>query len=80
MSVMFLLQIHIHHDLSSLYKEIPKTMLPKDYGGECLWLTDLNSKYTYSTYVKPHLLHKQNMPVEVENLVFHSYPHAYVIM
>lgn len=38
-------RIHVHHDLASLYKEIPKNMLPKDYGGDCPWLTDLNNAW-----------------------------------
>jgi hypothetical protein len=31
---MFCLQIHVHADLESLYKEVPKSILPKEYGGE----------------------------------------------
>jgi hypothetical protein len=28
------MQIHVHADFESLYKEIPKRILPKEYGGE----------------------------------------------
>ena len=31
---MFCLQTHLHADLESLYKEVPKRLLPKEYGGE----------------------------------------------
>jgi hypothetical protein len=31
---MFSLQMHIHADLESLYKEVPKRLLPQEYGGE----------------------------------------------
>ena len=26
--------MHVHADLESLYKEVPKRLLPKEYGGE----------------------------------------------
>jgi hypothetical protein len=31
---MFCLQMHVHADLESLYKEVPKRLLPQEYGGE----------------------------------------------
>jgi hypothetical protein len=31
---MFCLQMHIHADFESLYKEVPKRLLPEEYGGE----------------------------------------------
>jgi hypothetical protein len=31
---MFCLQTHLHADFDSLYKEIPKRLLPQEYGGE----------------------------------------------
>jgi hypothetical protein len=31
---MFCLQTHVHADMESLYKEIPKSILPQEYGGE----------------------------------------------
>jgi hypothetical protein len=31
---MFRLQTHLHADFESLYKEVPKRLLPKEYGGE----------------------------------------------
>jgi hypothetical protein len=30
----FCLQVHVHADLESLYKEVPKRLLPQEYGGE----------------------------------------------
>jgi hypothetical protein len=31
---MFCLQIHVHADFESLQKEVPKRLLPQEYGGE----------------------------------------------
>jgi len=31
---MFCLQIHVHSDFESLYKDVPKRLLPEEYGGE----------------------------------------------
>jgi hypothetical protein len=31
---MFCLQTHVHADLESLHKEVPKRLLPLEYGGE----------------------------------------------
>jgi hypothetical protein len=31
---MFCLQVHIHANMESLYKEVPKRTLPQEYGGE----------------------------------------------
>ena len=31
---MFCLQTHLHADFESLYKEVPKRLLPEEYGGE----------------------------------------------
>ena len=31
---MFCLQTHLHANLESLYKEVPKRLLPQEYGGE----------------------------------------------
>jgi hypothetical protein len=31
---MFCLQMHVHADFESLYKEVPKRFLPEEYGGE----------------------------------------------
>jgi len=31
---MFCLQIHVHSDIESLCKEVPKQFLPEEYGGE----------------------------------------------
>jgi len=31
---MFCLQTHLHADFESLYKEVPKRLLPQEYGGE----------------------------------------------
>jgi hypothetical protein len=30
----FCLQTHVHADFESLYKEVPKRLLPQEYGGE----------------------------------------------
>jgi hypothetical protein len=30
----FCLQTHLHADFESLYKEVPKRLLPEEYGGE----------------------------------------------
>jgi hypothetical protein len=42
---MFRLQTHIHADFESLYKEVPKRILPKEYGGEAGPLEDLTGEY-----------------------------------
>jgi hypothetical protein len=31
---MFCLQTHLHADFESLHKEVPKRLLPQEYGGE----------------------------------------------
>jgi hypothetical protein len=31
---MFCLQIHVHADFESLHKDVPKRLLPQEYGGE----------------------------------------------
>ncbi|KAF2879555.1 hypothetical protein ILUMI_26616 [Ignelater luminosus] len=35
-------RIHIHRDMESLYRTVPKSVLPKDYGGEEKSLAELN--------------------------------------
>lgn len=37
-------RIQVHKDLESVYKEVPKHVLPKDYGGEESPLEELHSK------------------------------------
>jgi len=37
----FCLQTHLHADFESLYKEVPKRLLPEEYGGEAGPLADL---------------------------------------
>lgn len=44
----FLEQIHIHSDVETLFKFVPKDIVPRDYGGNELPLKDLNGKYTAS--------------------------------
>lgn len=43
--------MYVHDNLESLYKHIPKDILPKEYGGSEKSLIELHSKYT-SMYVK----------------------------
>lgn len=38
------MQIHIHKDLESLYKEIPKELLPKELGGASYKLDEVKGK------------------------------------
>lgn len=37
-------QIHVHNDVESLMKYIPRDVLPKDLGGEEMWLNELVGK------------------------------------
>lgn len=38
-------RIHFHSNLESLYKFVPKTMLPTEYGGDAGPVKDINGKY-----------------------------------
>ena len=41
---MFCLQTHLHADFESLYKEVPKRILPEEYGGEAGTIEDLTGE------------------------------------
>lgn len=36
-------RIHFHSNVDSLYKHVPKAMLPKEYGGDAGNIADINS-------------------------------------
>jgi len=38
------LQTHFHADFESLYKEVPKRILPEEYGGEAGTIEDLTGE------------------------------------
>lgn len=38
-------RIHFHSDLESLYKFVPKKMLPKEYGGDAGTMADLTGEF-----------------------------------
>lgn len=43
-------RLHVHKDYDSLYKAVPKAMLPKDFGGEQKSLEELRSTLVH-TYI-----------------------------
>jgi hypothetical protein len=47
---MFCLQTHLHADSESLYKEVPKRILPEEYGGEAGTLEDLTGECDFSHF------------------------------
>lgn len=40
-------QVYVHKDLDSLYKEVPKAVLPKDLGGDEKSLAELNGEFVW---------------------------------
>jgi hypothetical protein len=47
---MFCLQTHFHADFESLYKEVPKRILPEEYGGEAGTLEDLTGECDFGLF------------------------------
>lgn len=43
-------RIHLHSSMDSLYKFVPKDMLPVEYGGQAGNIKDLNGKKNKSKY------------------------------
>lgn len=52
-------RITLHKDLESLYKNISKKYLPRDYGGEQKWLSELNEEWYEELEVQSEFL-KEN--------------------
>lgn len=53
-------RIFVHSDMDSLYKYVPKEMLPEEYGGKAGKVQDLHGKeriYLFF-YLKMHLIQK----------------------
>lgn len=40
-------KLHVHADMESFYKHIPKTMLPKDYGGDAPSIVELRGNTSF---------------------------------
>lgn len=53
---LFVEQIHIHSDVETLFKFVPKDIVPKDYGGNEQSLKDLNGKHNVIRIYYLHLL------------------------
>lgn len=45
-------RIHFHSDLESLYKFVPKKMLPKEYGGDAGTMADLTGEWFSCIYTR----------------------------
>lgn len=41
-------RIHVHQNLESLYKFVPKEMMPEEYGGAAGKVQDIHSKYYFT--------------------------------
>lgn len=48
-------QIHVHNDLESLHKMVPKEVLPAEYGGDIGPLADISRELSYLINKLKHL-------------------------
>lgn len=62
-------RIHFHHDLDSLYKFVPKSVLPKEYGGDIGSIKDINGMFLLNLLSFYHFnsnIDRLNDPILIE--------------